>query len=365
MDLRTGRSKILPIGVDLGYTRVRMAQIRSSIQGLELQAATSVEIPPDYREDLPRRLDFQADQIRLLLKDRGFHKRRAILSIPAAAVLLQPIRVPASPATTMDEVVRTKARDLLPFPEQEAVLQHFLADTVHRDQTTVEERIVVAIRRQDLEPYLAMAHRAGLDLMGINVEACAVAECFARLFRRAIDSERVTLLVDVGAASTQVVMTRGRRMVFGRNLTVGGLVLDKAVAQAMKVTPPQAQRVRREMAGESRGGVTDAAQDDLYRLLGNKIEEITDEISRCLHYCESAFRRQTIERVLFLGGEANNKRLCTSIASRLNLAAQVGDPMVGIRRPPGADLRTGADLRPTCPDWAVAIGLSLGAEIAA
>ena len=145
----------------------------------------------------------------------------------------------------------------------------------------------------------------------------------------------------------------------------GAKVLRKERYDLNRVGFAPASEVRREMAGESRGGVTDAAKDDLYRLLGDKIEEITDEISRCLHYCESAFRRQTIERVLFLGGEANNKRLCKSIASRLNLAAQVGDPMVGIRRPPGADLRTGADLRPTCPDWAVAIGLSLGADIAA
>jgi len=54
--------------------------------------------------------------------------------------------------------------------------------------------------------------------------------------------------------------------------------------------------------------------------------------------------------------------LCTSIASQLNLPAQVGDPMLGIHRPANAEIGTGPDLRSPCPEWAVAIGLSLGAK---
>lgn len=358
-------SKLLPIGVDLGYTRVKMAQIRSSAGGLELHAAASAEIPPPYRDDLPARLQFQADRIRSLLRDTAFRERRAILSLPAETVFLHPIRVPPAPDGEIDRVVRSKVQDLLPFPEQDAVVRHMLADTVCLDQNRAQERIVIAVWQEKLEPYLAMATRAGLDTVGVNVEVCALAECFARFFRRATDSARVTLLVDLGSASTQVVMTRGGRIIFARNVAVGGLTLDRAVAEALDVTVPQAQRVRREMAAEGGDGTTKAAEDDLYRLLGSKMEEITEEIIQCLRYCESVFKRQIIDRVLFLGGEANNKRLCKSIASQLDLPAQVGDPMLGIHRPATTEMATGPDLGSTCPDWAVAIGLSLGAEVTA
>lgn len=354
--------KALPIGVDLGYTRVKMAQIRSSGAGLELQAAASAEIPPQYRDDLPDRLQFQADRIKLLLRDTAFSRRRAILSLPAEAVFLHPIRVPAAPDGDIDNVVRSKVRDMLPFPEEDAVVRHIPADTVCVDQKETQERIVVAVCNEKLRPYLTMATRAGLDTVGVNVEVCALAECFTRFFRRATDVSRTMLFVDIGSASTQVVMTQGGRIIFARNVAVGGLSLDRAVAKALNVTVPQAQRVRREMAGDDGGGATEAAEDDLYRLLGSKIEDITDEIIQCLHYCESVFNRQIIDRVLFLGGEANNKRLCKSIASQLNLPAQVGDPMLGIHRPVTMAMGTGPDLRSPCPEWAVAIGLSLGAE---
>lgn len=354
--------KALPIGVDLGYTRVKMAQIRSSGGDLELQAAASAEIPPECRDNLPDRLQFQADRIKLLLRDTAFSRRQAILSLPANTVFLHPIRVPAAPDDNIDSVVRSKVRDMLPFPEQDAVVRHIPADTVCMDQKEAQERIVVAICHEKLKPYLAMATRAGLDTVGVSVEVCALAECFTRFFRRATDAARTMLFVDIGSASTQVVMTREGRIIFARNVAVGGLSLDRAVAKALNVTVPQAQRVRREMASDGGDGATEAAEDDLYRLLGSKIEEITDEIIQCLHYCESVLNRQIIDRVLFLGGEANNKRLCKSIASQLNLPAQVGDPMRGIHRPVTMEMGTGPDLRSPCPEWAVAIGLSVGAE---
>lgn len=363
MVLKIKTLKVQPIGVDLGYTRVKMAQVRSSAGELELHAAASVEVPPDCRDDLSKRLAFQTDRIKSLLKGAGFSRRRAILSLPAEAVFLHPIRVPVGPDGNNEKIVQDKVRDMLPFREQDAVVRHILADNVCLDQKEAQERIVVAICHEKLKPYLAMAGRAGLDTVGVNVEVCALAECFARFFRRAVDVARITLFVDIGSASTQVVMTRGGRIIFARNVSAGGLILDRAVAKALKITVPQAQQVRRKMVKEGDHRATEAAEDDLYRLLTGKIEEIADEIIQCLHYCESVFNRQRIDRVLFLGGEANNKRLCKSIASQLNLPAQVGDPMLGIHRPAGMPRGTGPDLRSPCPEWAVAIGLSLGADV--
>ena len=360
MRVRIRTLKVQPIGVDLGYTRVKMAQIRSCGGGLELQAAASVEIPPDCRDKLSDRLQFQAERIKSLLRDTGFGRKQAILSLPAETVFLHPVRVPVGPDGCSDKTVQSKVRDVLPFPEKDAVVRHIVADKVRLDEKESQERIVVAVCRDKLKPYLAMASSAGLDTVGVNVEVCALAECFARFFSRATDVARITLFVDIGSASTQVVMTRGGRIIFARNVAVGGLVLDRAVAEALKVTVPRAQLVRRDMVKEG-DRAAGAAEDDLYRLLESMIEEIAEEIIQCLHYCESVFSRQRIDRVLFLGGEANNKRLCKSIASQLDLPAQVGDPMLGIHRPANTDEGTGPDLRSPCPEWAVAIGLSLGA----
>ena len=69
--------------------------------------------------------------------------------------------------------------------------------------------------------------------------------------------------------------------------------------------------------------------------------------------------------MVLAGGQAYDKRLCQSLAERLNLPAQIGDPLVRIGRVAGAGLQIGLDRREPQPQWAVAVGLSLGAAQAA
>jgi hypothetical protein len=63
---------------------------------------------------------------------------------------------------------------------------------------------------------------------------------------------------------------------------------------------------------------------------------------------------------VFLGGQAYDKRLCQTLAKRLAMPAQIGDPLAGIYREPGSEYDAGALSEGSQPEWAVAVGLSLG-----
>ena len=362
MGLEIKSLKILPIGVDLGSGRIKMAQLRASEQAVELLAAGLAEIPRECRGDLAYRLDFQSEEIRSMLRSNGFKGREAILCLPASATFLEPVRIPIVPDKQVELAVKSELQGKLPYPVGDAVIRHVLAGTVYPDGKEMQERIVVAISRSNLEDYLGMAHRAGLEVVGVDVEACAIVECFARLLRRATDESDVTLFVDMGLESTQVVLAEGQKMVFASNLPMGGECLDEDVAAALQIPVEQAHGIRRKMIAED---ADQRAEDELFRLLDGKISELAEKITQCARYYESIFRNHTIDRVIFIGGQAHNKRLCQSIAKRLNLPAQVGDPLAGIQQAEQVGWNVGIDARQPNPSWAVAIGLSLGAMLAA
>ena len=151
-----------------------------------------------------------------------------------------------------------------------------------------------------------------------------------------------------------------QNLAFARNLSVGGRNLDQSVADALKIPIVQACRIRRKMLDDKNSS---EAENDLFRLLDAGIVEIADEIIKCLRYHESVFTDRSIERVIFVGGQAYNSRLCESIARRLNLPAQVGDPMAGIKWSQQGQWDSQLDRRKPNPSWAVAIGLSLSAAL--
>jgi len=105
-----------------------------------------------------------------------------------------------------------------------------------------------------------------------------------------------------------------------------------------------------------------AEADRLYEAMGGMLSAMGEEISRCLRYYESVFPSRPVERVVFLGGQASDRRLCQRLAQRLNLPAQIGDPLARIRSSRSAAEEGRLDRRYPQPAWAVAVGLSLGAD---
>ncbi len=358
MGLKVVRGKTLPIGADLGSSTVKLAQLRCSKDNVELLAAGSQDIPQDCRGDLQSRLQFLGPCIRKTVKSHPFRGRQAILAIPAADTFVQHVRLPIMPAEQIADVLPAELHGKLPFPIEEALIRHVVVGDTHGQADTKQEVIVVAAERSTVDAYLSMARRAKLDVVGVNVEPCAIVECFARLFRRTVDRDRTVLFVDLGAASTQAVLAQGDKIAFARNLSLGTDALDMAVAKGMGMPADQARAVRRHIIA---GDKADVSKDELYHLLEKPMATIAAELTQCLRYYESAFRNGGVERAIFIGGGAHDKRLCQSLARHLNIPAQMGDPLMRISHVDGAGQKLDLDRRNPQPTWTVAVGLSLGA----
>ena len=362
MALKIVRGKTLPIGVDLGSSSVKLAQLRLADGEVELLGAGIAELGGHNGQGRDARLNDMCKGIKDALKTGSFKGNHAILAVPAEDTVVQHVRIPKLPPQEIGPAVEAELEGKMPFDVSQAVVRHVVSGELLGEEDPRMEVIAVAISRDQLESYLAMSRRAKLDVVGVNVEAFAVVDCFARLFRRASDASRSILFIDVGSLTTQLVLTHGNRVVFARNLAQGGSDLDKAVAEKLSVGVEEARRERQRVADEQ-------SEDDRAREILEAIEPPIDalgaEMNTCLRYYESTFKGQAVERAIFIGGQASDTRLCRALAKRLNLPAQVGDPLVHIRRTNACVLGGEADRRGPQPRWAVAVGLSLGADRAA
>ena len=98
--------------------------------------------------------------------------------------------------------------------------------------------------------------------------------------------------------------------------------------------------------------INQAIREPLYKLIG--------ELDLCRRYYEATFQNKPVDRLIFVGGEARQRGVCLQIARELGLAAQIGDPITRMGRISDIGIETGIDRRQPQPDWAVAIGLSMG-----
>lgn len=360
MWLKVTKTRALPIGIDLGTAAVKIVQLRRLEGQLELGGAVCEEVPSDCRGDVRSRLDFLASQLHRLLKEDAFTGRRCVLSLPAEATFVQHVKTAKLAAEELAQSLRHELAGKAPFDPGEAIVRHVIAGETYNEGDSGQEVIVIAASRQTVEAYLELGRRSKLRIVALDVEPCAIVECFARLFRRSEDSARATLFLDLGQANTQVVIAHGAKLVFARNLSLGSHHVDEAVGARLGVSVEEAARTRKKMLDsvDEAGGA-----DRVYDCMREVMESIVGEITKCLRYYESVFPSKPVERAIFLGGQAADRRLCQGIAQRLNLPAQIGDPLARMQRANRTDSDPGMDRRRPQPVWAVAVGLSIGAEL--
>ena len=127
--------------------------------------------------------------------------------------------------------------------------------------------------------------------------------------------------------------------------------------------PPQAQPQQQQQhsrAIDLQGAGPDAQARAVERIMQEQAHKIVGELEMCKRYYEATFPAKPVDRLIFIGGESKNRALCTWIAREMGLAAQVGDPLVRMGRVSDIAIESGIDRRQPQPNWAVAIGLSMG-----
>ncbi|MBN1942014.1 MAG: pilus assembly protein PilM [Phycisphaerae bacterium] len=342
MPAHVAPKKTLPIGVELGSSAAKLVQLKGTSEGVELSAFGAVTIPPILRGDLSRRLAFLSEQLPIILKSERFKGRKCIFALPAENSFVRHVRVRLSDTRSLESAVRRVARDELPYPVHDAVLRHIVAGNVHRNGEAWKEVIVVAVPNHTMDAYLTMTSRAGLEVVGVNVEPIAIVECFTGLFDLTEPADRAVLYLDLGYDGVQVIIARGQHLVFARNLLFSNdravPDLDKSTAAEISLTPVE----------ENTGGPPPLTEAQL--------QEICEEIEKCLRYYAYTFHAEMVDRLLLTGDRAVDGALCRRLAQGLNLTAQMGDPLRGLQ---GAKQMENGRTFPPCPGLAIGVGLSL------
>ena len=234
-----------PIGVDFGSDSLRMAQVEPGDGGeYRLVAAASADVPAQMRQDPTARINFYADTVRDLLASGNFRGRRAILSLPAASTFIQHLRMPRLEEEELKKALPWEARGKLPIDPTHAVLRHIVAGEIYQDQEQKNEVILMAAARELVNQLLAAASKAKLDVVGMNVEAKAVVDCFTHIYRRKTDADLTTCFVDIGSSGTRAVIAKSGQILFARSIPIGGEHFNRAVANGLKMSLEDARVLR-------------------------------------------------------------------------------------------------------------------------
>ncbi len=345
------------IGLDIGSSAVRAVQLTSGGRGaVALERIGQVPLPFGAIADGEiADADAVVDALRTLWSRYGFKQRKVRLGLANQQVVVRQIDLPYLPAAEMRQSLQFQVQDAIPIPVDQAILDYQTLEEYENDKGEKFSRILlVAAQRDMVNSFIDAARRAKLDVVDVDLDAFAVLRSLAP--SSVLGDNEGELLLDVGAAVTNIVVHEAGHPRFVRILLMGGNAITDSLMAALGTDYDTAEQTKAST------GVSDEYSydaDEASRLIAARANRFIEEIRGSLDYYSAQQGAVPVRRVVLSGGAGQLPNLRQRLADTLRLPVDRGHPMQELKiGKTGLDNTQLVEAEPYLP---VAIGLALGA----
>ena len=256
--------------------------------------------------------------------------------------------------------VRFRAQETLPIPLEEAVLDHrILDDWVGDDGVRVCRVLLVVAHRDLVERYVAACRKAGLKLVGIDLEAFALLRALSDPARPPGEDAAV-VCVSIGHDRSTLAVSDGRTCELTRVLAWGGSALDSALARVLDQTPSAVVPIKHalSLAEEGEGAGLDARHaDEARKAMVVELQSFARELVASLRFYQEQPNSRGIVEILITGGAAACGGLASELERLMGIPVRVADPLTRVKA--SRKLDAGDDGSSSAASMAVAVGLGI------
>jgi type IV pilus assembly protein PilM len=338
----------MSVGLDIGSKTIKMVELTKDGNKWKLRSSGVVGYtgsPIEHMQD-GKELTLLAELIRKLHKESNVSSKDVNIALPEPQVFTRTIKFPLLTDQEIDSAVKWEAEQYIPIPINEAVIQHQILE--RRENASPPEVLVllIAAPRALVEKYVKAVQAAGLTVVGAETELMALVRALAPV-------DQTSLLIDFGARSTDIAISKNGLLSFSRSIPTAGEAFTRAVAQSLGVEQKQAEEYKRTygLSGSQLEGKVRGALDPVFRL-------IADELKKAIQYYQSEEKGDAPGSVILSGGTAGLPEAISYLSKTLGLEVVIGNPFSKVVLDP----TTAKKIAPYAPLYSIALGLALGGE---
>jgi len=352
------------IGLDIGSSSVKMVELVHREDGLAMIRHEFREV--GHSQNPAERESELLDALKALL--RGIDRKRVkfVVSFNTPKTVMRILAFPPMPKAELKNALRLQAAQYLPFPVDEGVALEFETRGPVDERGGKKVQVVVVISpKKAIDQALAPLKKAGIRPASLVPVPLALQKLGGST---AAGGNRIRCLVEIGDRLTELVILKGRRLLFSRKISIGGRDFTQAMTGALlsdrgktQLTWAEAEQMKREFGLPPGSGLEmigdKISATQLLSMLRSPLEQLANEIGRCFDYYREETEGERIELLELFGRGALLKGLREYLAENLGVEVKMGDP-VGSLKIQGQVLKPEEGFS----QYAVAMGAALMAE---
>jgi len=344
------------IGLDLGSSAVRAVQLRPGRGGPTLERLGQVPLAPGVIRDGEI---VDPDQVVAALKRLwqafGFRGRAVRLGLANQQVIVRQMDLPYLPPADLRRSLALQIGDQLPIAVDQSILDSYLLANLEGDQgQRISRVLVVAAPRVMVQEIVTVVRAARLEPVAVDLDAFAVLRSLTD--PTVLAGGDAELLIDTGAAVTNLLVHQAGRPRFVRIVVAGGGAITDTLVNALGVSAEEAEAAKAAV-GMPVGDAT-APMDEPGRLIADRAEQFLDEIRASMDYYAASGEAVPLDRALLTGGAALMPNLRERLQELLGIPVDYGRPLRRVRI--GRVGLPEEELARAEPFLGVALGLAMG-----
>lgn len=333
------------LGLDIGSKTIKAVQLDHNNGHFRLRAYGITPAPPKgFESEAEGDLGALSQTIKDLLLGIKISTSNVVCALPESAIFTRVISLPVLSDKELASAIHWEAEQYVPVPLDEVNLVWEVLEKPKQGKSM--EVLLVAAPKALTEKYIELLRTAGLKLRALETEIIAVARS---LVGESEDSP-TSLVISIGARTTDICIVNKGKMAFTRSISTGGGALARAVATGLGFDLPKAEEYKKSyglLEGEMEGKI-EAALKPVFDL-------IVVEIRRALAFYQKGKPGEQVKRMVLCGGSAKLPGVVVYLAQSLGLEAQIGDPWQKVEM----DEETRKALSEQAEIYAVAAGLAM------
>jgi type IV pilus assembly protein PilM len=351
----------IAIGLDIDEKSIKFVKVKQINNEVTLLKFAVRDIPP-----APDRQKTVIASLKTLFKNEK-PDTEVYTCTSGANVSIKRINIPVMPDSEMPEAIRWEAKNIAPFPLENAALDFYKIGQI-TDKSIEKFDIMTAIASEEIMNFWSIVTKeTGIKLAGITAIPFALSTLLARI--KKLEKNTVTAVIDIGAEAASINLFKGDTLHFMREITVAGDSFTKAMTGLLvadhwqlNLTYDQAEEIKKKygIPKKDTNEVTDGGVPlvHIFEMMGPTLRRLQNEILRSFDYYKEQFHEETIDKIILTGGSSCLKNLDDHLSASLGIKVEVVEPLEDIKYDPKAGLDL-ADLKAVNSRLTLALGLAI------
>lgn len=312
------------IGLDIGLSAVKMAEVVKSGNGFKLTKFISIPLSEgSLIEDEIQKEEEIIEAIKTAHAKMKGKTKQFCIGLFGPNSVVRKIQLPGGTIEEIEDQVLWEAEQYLPFPVEESYLDQFI---VGENEGGGVDVIVAAVRKELLSNYRDLIENSGFKVKIADIGALALNNIFELVAGDKIkDKPSVSwLVVDFGAQKSTCLIYKNEMPLFIKELPIGGNMITEEIQRQLGVNYSEAEDLK--IYKDENGNFP----EEISNIISDISGKFCSEIKKMVDFYVTSTSDDSLVTCYVTGGNLSLDGFLEKIAESLGLEVEIINPFEAI-----------------------------------